>query len=66
MKNDTEFETPPSQAALALPPETAEHYIADMLTELCEIAANAELKDLAALLRVTVTAVETNRRLNRR
>ena len=46
-----------------LPPDAAEHYISDMLAELCEIAEQSQLKDLAALLRVTVTAVETNRRL---
>ena len=46
-----------------LPPDAAEHYISDMLAELCCIAEQSQLKDLGALLRVTLTAVETNRRL---
>ncbi|WP_371396002.1 hypothetical protein [Fretibacter rubidus] len=63
MNEDTGLEPSETRQRLTLPPDAAEHYIADMLNELCDIAEQAELKDLAALLRVTVTAVETNRRL---
>lgn len=63
MNKDIGLQQSQATKQLTLPPDAAEHYIADMLNELCEIAKQAELKDLAALLRVTVTAVETNRRL---
>ena len=65
MKNELMMDAVEPVESYSLPPEAAEHYIADMLAELCGIAEQSQLKDLAALLRITVTAVETNRRLRR-
>lgn len=49
-------------ASTVLPAEAAQSYIREMLDELLQIAEDAQLKDVAALLRVTVTAVEINGR----
>lgn len=53
---------PEINSNLPLPADAAYHYIGDMLVELCAIAEQAKLKDLAALLRLSVAAVEANRR----
>lgn len=45
-----------------LPAAAAHHYICDMLKELTELAEEAELKELTALLRVTKTAAKTHER----
>jgi len=52
----------PKPINAALSADAAHNYIREMLVELSEIAEGAQLKDLAALLNVTVTAVETNGR----
>ncbi len=46
----------PTTSAPHLPEEAAHDYICDMLAELTVIAEGANLKDLAALLRLTVVA----------
>lgn len=53
---------PEINSNMPLPAEAAYHYIGDMLVELCAIAEQAQLKDLTALLRLSVAAVEANRR----
>ncbi len=54
-KTQTHQTTPPH-----LPAAEAHSYICDMLKELTQIAQEAELKALTALLRVSVTAAETH------
>lgn len=66
MTHDTRTDVAPdsqdSKVSSPLPADAAYHYIGDMLVELCAIAEQAKLKDLAALLRLSVAAVEANRR----
>lgn len=63
MTHDTHaVAAPDNKTNLPLPADSAYHYIGDMLVELCAIAEQANLKDLAALLRLSVAAVEANRR----
>ena len=45
-----------------LPPACVHSYICDMLKELTQIADQAELQELTALLRVTTTAADTHER----
>lgn len=49
-------------AALCLHAASAHNYICDMIKELTQIAQEAELKELTALLRVTSTAADTHER----
>lgn len=49
---------PSKTIAITLPPDAAHSYICDMLDELTQIAAAAELENLAVLLRLTVTAAK--------
>ena len=67
----THSNTEPNEATISqnitgkaprLPAASAHHYIRDMLAELTQIAEQAELKELTALLRVTTTAAETHER----
>lgn len=51
-----------SKKASGLPPAAAHNYVETMLGELCEIASGAELIDLEAILKVTLTAVAINGR----
>jgi len=43
-----------------LPAHAAHSYICDMMVELIQIAEGADLKDVAAMLRLTVTAAKIN------
>lgn len=52
--------SPVAQSELTM--EAAYDYIRVMLNELSRIAEGAQLKDIEALLKVTVTAVEINGR----
>ena len=67
----THSDTQPNEATISqnttdteprIPAASAHHYIRDMLAELTQIAEQAELKELTALLRVTTTAAETHER----
>jgi hypothetical protein len=51
-----------SKLTPVLPRDVAHNYIHEMLVEMSQIAQGAQLKEVAALLRVTITAVEINGR----